>query len=156
MPSIEVPLRDVSEVRGLRKNKEWLGKASQLVEKVSQSKEIEIEIRDLKEEIIDPMAEALTSAGLGEVSVKITDEDDQDWRLSRVAAEHGRKTLNKDKLLKYITKLGGTVAGLEKCYDEGAVPAPYIQVSKIETQDARTVRKFTEEVLKGSGKKVKK
>lgn len=118
MPTIEIPIRDVSEVVGLRKNRQFQADARELIRLTDEIKRLNDRAAELRLGCYDHITRALN--GSEEKSVGF-----DGYRLSAFQGE-GRRTLDKAKLLKVIP-----AAKLAKCYTVGEKPRPTVSVSKV-------------------------
>lgn len=117
MPTIEVPLRQYTEIKPLRTNKRFIGYADRLVEITAEMKRLKGEADELRLELFDLIKPAL---GPGEKSIAFNG-----YSLSPIQAKP-KQSLDKKKLLSYIT-----VDKLKKCYKLGATPRPTVSVRPI-------------------------
>jgi alanyl-tRNA synthetase len=114
MPKIEVPLREVDEIKKLRKNKQFLRDSEELIHLTQKIKELQEKVDEIRPRVYEAMEDALPDQ---ERSVRIGEY--------RVTAYQGspQKRLDKEKLLRIIP-----AKKLEKCYTLGAQPRPTVQV----------------------------
>lgn len=130
MPKTEIPLKQWDEIRKLERDEEFQMAAEALVELTDDVKKKSDRIAELRLELYDKLVAALPE---GEHSVQYGDH--------RLTASQGspRKTLDKQKLMKYIS-----AAKLEKCYTAGDPPRPTVVVTRVEeTVVRKAVRKLT-------------
>lgn len=142
MPTIEVPMRELSQVKRLRTDDEFIQKSKRLVKLCEEVKEKEEEIGELKPNVLETLQSVLRP---DEKSIRVGDH-----RLTVITPEKGRKYLDTKKLLKFMT-----ARQLEKCYSEGEAGQPYLQVAGVKAPAAmkdRATKKLRRGMDDGKGK----
>ena len=133
---IEVEMRDVSEIKGLRKSKQLRAEIERITELKLQIEAQELELRQLKSTVMDKIWSVVPPE---EKSVQY-----EDFRLTRTQ-QSARRTLDTEKLLKYIP-----ASKLEKCYKVGKQPEPSLTVTTIKGTETDSARQFTKESYESS------
>lgn len=141
MPKIDVPIREVEDVKKLAKDKQFMQDAARLVKISARVRRYEEELHGTKEEpgLRSRVFQKLDAALDGEEKSVALDG----YRITKMQGSP-RRTLDVKKLLKYIP-----ADKLEKCYTLGEPPRPTVQVAKLESHEDKIVRKVTRTLVTG-------
>lgn len=142
MPKVEVKMRSVSEIRGLRKSTPFQDTLDEMIRKSAMKKKLEEDLEELRMEVWDALTPHLQP-----------EEKSVEYKGYRITAYQGepQERLDKEKLLKYIP-----AEKLKRCYTKGAKPRPTVQVVRIvdkeEAEEERTIKKVSRALKFGTGR----